>query len=292
MRVPYPGTVESARGRSCRTERGEAGFTLVEALITLTISGILATTLISLLTGQSRFYNRTDQQMNAEQVAQATFDLLSTELRMAAAPDLMVAEADSLVFRYDVVRGVVCEPTGGDEVAMQIYYRTFNLGISSSFVGVAASNPYEEEYTYADSWNPTPTAMGSGPQADCVAAGGDGSGAASDYMRLSGWSANIGWLPERGAMVRGYTRVVYTIKASTFFGSRWAIWRGSQELVGPFESGAAFSYVMNDGSVQSSVSGSSLADVIAVRLTATAVGTGTNPYGVSRPVEFDVPFRN
>lgn len=268
------------------------GFTLVEALITLTISGVLATALISLLTGQSRFYNRTDEQMNAEQVSQATFDLLSTELRMAAPGDLLAASADSVTFRYDLIRAVVCDPTGGDEAAIQVYYRNVNSGISSSFVGVAVSQPYEEAYTYADSWNPTPSATGSGPKADCVAAGGAGTGSDSDYMRLSGWTSNVGAVPDRGAMVRGYSRLTYRIDGSSFFGSRWAIWRGTQELVGPFEAGAAFSYVMTDGSVQSSVVASDFADVRAVRLTATAVGTGTNPYGVSRPITFDVPFRN
>jgi hypothetical protein len=86
--------------------------------------------------------------------------------------------------------------------------------------------------------------------------------------------------------------VTYKFDASSFFVTRWALWRGTQELVGPFEAGAGFSYVMDDGSVQSSAGPSDFADVAAVRLTATAVGEGTNRYDVARPIEFDVPFRN
>ncbi|MFW6083666.1 MAG: PilW family protein [Gemmatimonadota bacterium] len=272
--------------------REEKGFTLVEALIALTIGGIVATALVSLLIGQSRFYERTDDQLEAEQVAQATFDLLSTEIRMAGAGDLLAAESDSLAFRYDVLRGVVCDQTGGDAAAMYVYDRVTNAGLTGSFVGVGVSDPYATTFGYADGWNPTPSGTGSGPKSVCTTAGFPGTGASSDYLELSGWTSHFAATPIRGSMVRGYGRVSYTIEPSTFFASRWSVWRGTQELVGPFESGAAFSYVMADGSLQSSVTSSDFDDVVAVRLTATAVGDGANRFGVNRQVDFEVPFRN
>lgn len=272
--------------------RNEKGFTLVEALIALTISGIVASALVSLLIGQSRFYERTDDQLNAEQVAQATFDLLSTEIRLAGASDLLAAEADSLALRYDVVQGVVCDQTTGDAAAMYVYERTTNAGLTGSFVGIGASGPYTEEFEYADGWNPTPSATGLAPKAVCTLAGFPGTGALTDYVELSGWTGHFSATPSRGTMVRGYGRVSYTIAPSTFFASRWSVWRGTQELVGPFESGAAFSYVMDDGSVQSSVTSSDFDGVVAVRLSATAVGDGANRFGVNRTVDFEVPFRN
>jgi len=279
------------RDRRCALD--ERGFTLVEALIALTISGIVATALVSLLLAQSRFYQRTDDQMSAEQAAQATFDLVSSEIRMAGADDLMEAEADSVTFRFDLLQGIVCEPTGSDEVAMHVFERTANAGLTSSFVGVAVSDPYETTFEYEDSWNPTPSASGSGPRADCVAAGGDGSGPDGDYLRISGWTSRFSaGVPQRGALVRVYGQVTYKLASSSFFDGQWALWRGTQELVGPFEAGATFSYVMSDASVQSSVASSDLEEVVAVRLTATAVGAGTNRYDVERPVVFDVPFRN
>jgi len=279
--------------RSARTALDDRGFTLVEALIALTISGVVATALVSLLVAQSRFYQRTDDQMTAEQAAQATFDLVSSEIRMASADDLMEAEADAVTFRFDLLQGIVCEATGADEVAMHVFERTANAGLTSSFVGVAVSDPFEATFEYEDSWNPTPSASGSGPRADCVAAGGDGSGPDGDYLRISGWTSRFSsGVPQRGALVRVYGEMTYELAASSFFNSRWALWRGTQELVGPFETGATFSYAMSGGSVQSSVTSSDLGDVVAVRLTATAVGAGANRYGVERPMVFDVPFRN
>lgn len=270
----------------------DEGFTLVEALVALTISGIVATALVSLLVGQSRFYQHTDDQLNAEQVAQATFDLLSTEIRMAGATDLLAAEADSLAFRYDVIQAVVCDQTAGDAAAMYVYDRATNAGLTGSFVGIAVSGPYATDFEYADGWNPTPSDTGAGPKGVCSLAGFPATGASSDYLEISGWTSGVGATPIRGALVRGYGRVSYTVEPSTFFSSRWSVWRGTQELVGPFESGATFSYVMADGSVQSSVTSSDFDDVVAVRLTATAVGDGSNRFDVSREVDFEVPFRN
>lgn len=286
-------SMNATLNRYRRMTADEGGFTLVEALVALTISGILASGLISLLIGQSRFYDRTDDQMTAEQVAQATFDMLSAELRMASTTDLIAATADSVTFRFDLARGVVCDSTASDEATIYVYDRTTNAGLTSSLVGIAVSGPYEEEFEYEDSWNPTPTATGGSPKADCVAAGTPATGADADYMRITGWSARFtDGVPERGALVRGYGGLTYRFGASTFFTTRTALWRGTQELVGPFDDSAAFAYVLTDGSVQSSVTGAALDSVAAVRVTATATGEGNNPYNVSRAISFDVPFRN
>lgn len=272
---------------------GEAGFTLVEVIVAMSITGMVATALLSLIMAQSRFYQRTDDQISAEQSAQATFELVSSELRMAGATDLMAAEADSVTFRFDIVQAVVCDSTGSDEATLYVYDRVTNANLTSSFFGVALSLPYETDYEYEDGWNPTASASGSGPKADCVAAGEGGAGLDSDYLRLTGWAGRFtGGVPERGAIVRGYGKVTLRVAASTFFTSRWSLWRGTQELVGPFDAGAAFAYVMDDGSVQASVVPADFSDVAAVRFTATALGNGSNRYDVERPIAFEVPFRN
>jgi len=49
---------------------------------------------------------------------------------------------------------------------------------------------------------------------------------------------------------------------------------------------AAFGYVMADGSVSSTVTGAKLADVLAIRVTATAIDDGDDRF------EFDVELRN
>lgn len=271
----------------------QRGFTLVEALVALTISGIIASALISLLTAQTRFYSRQDDQRVAELTAGATFELFSAEVRGTGASSLLAAEADSVTVRYDLLRGILCDVSVAGDASLFVYDRKTTANLTSSFVGVAASSPYAEDFEYADSWNPTPTATGAVPKAQCVATGTPSTGALSDYLEIAGWDAKFS-APQRqeGTLVRVYGKLTYKIAPSSFFGTRSALWRGTQELIGPFENGAILSYVMDDGTVRSSVALADFDDVAAIRVTATSVGEASNRYNVSRAVNFDVPFRN
>lgn len=273
--------------------KSQAGFTLVEALISLVISGILASAMLSLMLGQSRFYERTDDQIWAEQSNRATFDLMSSELRMASGIDLLAAESDSVAVRFDIMRAIVCDSTAADEATLMVYDTVAAWGLDGGFTGTAYSDPYEEDFEYADAFLPSTVSTGSGPKATCVANGAPSTGSDNTYASLSGWGGNFSdGVPDRGAMVRFYSRLSYRFAASSFFNSRTALWRGAQELVGPFENDAAFSYVMDDGSVENSVSSSDFDEVVAIRVTATAVGDGANRYDVERDLLFDIPFRN
>ncbi|MDP2471090.1 MAG: prepilin-type N-terminal cleavage/methylation domain-containing protein [Candidatus Palauibacterales bacterium] len=273
--------------------KSEAGFTIVEALITLVISGLLASAMLSLLLGQSRFYEHTDDQIWAEQSNRATFDIVSSELRMASATDLLAAESDSVAVRFDIMRAIVCDTTATDEATLMVYDTVAAWGLDGGFLGTAYSDPYEEDFEYADAFLPSTVSTGSGPKATCVANGSPSSNPDNSYAQLSGWGGNFtSGVPDPGAMVRFYSRLSYHFAPSSFFSSRTALWRGSQELVGPYENDAAFSYLMDDGSVQSSVSSANFDQVVAIRVTATAIGDGANRYDVERDLQFDIPFRN
>lgn len=277
----------SARGGS-----GERGFTLVEATVALVISSLVMSALVGLLIGQSRFYDRLDDQINAEQLAEATYELVSGEVRMARGSDLLVAETDSVSFRFDVLQAIVCDSTGPDAAALYTFLRSTAAGLSGSFVGLAVAELGSPKIVYVDGWDPTPVATGLAPKAVCTAAGAPPTGAASDYAILDGWKANLGGdVPGRGDLVRGYQRLSFRMAPSTFFAPNWSLWRGTQELAGPFEPNAAFAYLMDDGSELSSVIAPEFDRVVAVRLVATAVGEGSNPYSVRRSIDFLVPFR-
>lgn len=270
----------------------ESGFTLVEALIALVISGVLASALVSLLIGQSRFYERTDDQMYAEQSLRASMDLVATELRMGSPADLVSAEADSVRIRFDLMRAIVCDTTAADAVTAFVFDRVSDANLAGGPVGTAVSGPYEEPFTYADAWLPTEASTGSGPKASCVATGAPSGLSDPSYAVLTGWSSGIGSRPEPGSVVRMYGYLTYRFAPSTFFSTRTALWRGSQELIGPFDDGATFSYLMADGTVQASVTATDFADVRAIRIVATALGDGANRYDVQRPILLDIPFRN
>lgn len=269
------------------------GFTLVEALVSMVISGVVASALLSLMLGQSRFYEQTDDQLWAEQTNRATFDLVSSELRMASAEDLLAAESDSVAVRFDIMRAIVCDSTAADAAVLMVYDTVAAWGLDGGFVGTAYTDPYVEAFEYADGFLPTTVSTGSGPKATCVANGAPGTNPDNTYAELSGWSGDFAsGVPDLGSMVRFYSRLSYHFAPSTFFTSRTALWRGAQELVGPFENDAMFRYVMDDGSVKNSVAASKFDEVEAIRLIVTAVGDGANRYSVERDLQFDIPFRN
>ena len=273
--------------------QSQDGFTLVEAMVGLVISGLLASAALSLMLSQTRFYEHTDDQMWAEQSNRATVDLVSSELRMASAEDLLAARSDSVAMRFDIMRAIVCDSTAADQATLMVYDTVAAWGLDGGFVGTAYSGPYEEVFDYADAFLPATASTGSGPKAICVANGAPSTGPDNTYATLSGWGGNFtGGVPDRGSIVRFYSRLSYHFAPSTFFQSRTALWRGAQELVGPFKNDAAFSYVMDDGTLKNSVPNPQLDEVVAIRLTVTAVGDGANRYDVERELQFDIPFRN
>ena len=207
-------------------EPDESGFTLIEALIALVISGILASALVSLLIGQSRFYERTDDQMYAEQSLRASMDLVATELRMGAPDDLVAAQEDSVTIRFDVIRGIVCDTTGADAVTAFAFERITDANIGGGAVGTAMSGPYDEPFTYADAWLPTESATGSGPKTSCLATGAPAGLSDDSYAVLTGWTSGMGVRPDPGSVLRFYGSLTYRFAPSTFFATRTALWRG------------------------------------------------------------------
>lgn len=301
--VPGRRTARAVAPTGTSGPAGREGFTLVEMLIALAITGIMATAVISLLMGQNRFYGSTDDVVRAEQNLRATSDLLGSELRGiypgtgsgSSGSDLVTAADDDLTFRLDTHRGVVCETTA-DDVYVFLFSEPSAPNVKSSGRGYAVREAYSDsEWLFDDSYDPTGSmqrATGEGHSiADACENGAGPAATSTNYDRFvvfEDWGGTID--PEIGAILRIYGEVTYEFGPSDF-GSGTAIFRNDQELAAPFESDAAFAYV-TDAGVQSSVSSGSFHDVERIRLSATAVGEGANRYDVTRDLEFDIPLKN
>ena len=273
-----------------RAHPGTGGFTLIEVLIALVISTVVGGALISLLVGQSRFYARNDELLTAERNVRAAIDMISTDLRVAAPEDLVAATPDSVSLRYDVIRGIVCDSTDTDEIAGYILDTLGTFGLTTTVQGLAFSEPYDSAFVYGDGFLGTLTATGAGPKAVCVANGAPGTLPDAYYRSVTGWVAEFGNVPDRGSYVRGYRLLTYRF-APSVFASGTAIWRGDAELVGPVADSASFSYVMADGTVQTTVTGADLANVIAIRLSG-ATEDEDDRFEVAKEFSFDVELRN
>ncbi|MFQ5890055.1 MAG: PilW family protein [Gemmatimonadota bacterium] len=272
--------------------RHHGGFTLVEMLIAIVITGVLGAAVMSLLLSQNRFYGKNDDVIYAQQSLRAAVDLMSAELRMASPGDLLAATPDSVSFRFDVLRAVVCDSTGADEATLFVYDSVSNANLVTGFSGTAYSGPYDSAFVYADGWTGVVGSTGATPKATCTGLGAPATSADVYYRTVTGWQGNFAQgVPDRGSLVREYGRLTYRF-ASSGFGTGQALWRGSQELVSPFQNGAAFSYVMADSTVQSTVAVAAFPNVRSVRVTAVALGDQANRFNVQRSIQYDIPLRN
>lgn len=268
--------------------RGSRGFSLVEVLVTLVVVGVVGAGVVGVLLGQYGFYGQSDDRTYAQQSLRAGADLISTELRMADPADVLAAVSDSISVRFDVWRAVVCQSSQATGTATVFVYDSVESpNVPSGFRGYAFSDPYSEAWDNEDA-PPLSLSPGSG-QITCESRGAPAGRASWRYRTISGWllPGAFDSVPDRGAVVTRYGRLTYRLEASSFDEGGLAVWRNRQELVSPFERGAAFSYVMVDGTVQSSVAPADRRDVRAVRLVGTALGQGENRYGVDSELRLD-----
>lgn len=270
--------------------RRRGGFTLVEVLVALVVGGIVAGALVSILLGQTRFYERNESTVNAQQNLRAAVDLISAELRLASPADIIEAQLDSVSVRFATARAVVCAV---DPVALTttlfVFHNVTNANLPAGFRGTAYSGPYAATFAYADNATGTIVSSGAGPRGVCVATGAPGTGADADYIELSTFPFQAA--AEVGGVVQLYRRLTYRF-ANSVFGSGVAIWRGSQELVGPFDASSEFNYWLRDGTkIKGKVPDPQLSDVNAIRIVATAVDE-SDRFDIERSLEFDIPLRN
>lgn len=280
-------------GARRREPRSHAGFTLIEVMIGLVLAAIVGGTIMSLLTGQIRYYERAAAAVNAQQNLRAASDLAASELRMAQPLDVIAAESDSVSIRFDVARGVVCDTTSSDQAVLFVYDTVPNAVVQTGVTGIAYSGPYDSAFVYADAYTGTVTSSGAGPRSTCVNNGAPGTLPPSAYRSVSGWQAAFPGpgVPPRGSTVRRYGQLTYRF-APSIFGTGFGLFRGALELAGPFDPTSSFSYVMANGTVQSSVTGPGLPNIRAVRINAIAIDDGNPHFALQRSLQLDIRFRN
>lgn len=267
------------------------GFTLVELLVALVISGLVGTAVVSLLLGQGLFLRRSQNLALADQGLRAAADLMGAELREAAPADLLAARPESVTVRFGVLRAVVCDSAGADQAAVFVYDSAAGPNLPGGITGTSVLLPDDSVWARADGFTASVGAMGAVPRAVCAARGTPAGDPASRYRILSGWRAAFPrGLPPRGSLVRAFGTLTYRLAPSRF-SPGLALWRGRQELVPSFERGATFLYLMRDASVVAAVAPTGLPDVRAVRFAATATA-GRGRATMRRSLVYEIRLRN
>lgn len=269
------------------SERRRAGFSTVELLVTLVITGIVGTAIVQLLVDQNQFYGALDQRALTERSTRATSELLHRELRSTAPQDLLSADASGFTIYQDSLRATVCTASSG-EVAAYLYHESSSPRLQSGTEATFYRDVQNGSYDYLS--NP-PTLLytgtdGPNPKQSCT---DNGAPSGADDDRYVQWDWPGATLPNAGTAVQVIGEVSYSLESSDF-GEGTALWRNGTELLGPFTPESAFSYRMDDGTETSSPG--TLADVRAILFDGQVRESGQSREENRRDVRLDVTLRN
>ena len=270
------------------SERGLNGFSLIEAIVSIVMGMMVAAAALALLNGQLRYHGHGSEARVAHRTLRTVGSIVSAELRAVGPTDLLMAESDSVVWRAPLVRAVTCGSTGTDEIALFAYDSVGSANLPRGFRGTAVRGPYDTVAVFADGWVAFETPNASAA-AMCGSLGVPTGSPASAFRTASGWTSGPGATPEQGSQVIRYGRLALRLSPNARGGR--SLRRNGQEIAAWLDAGAAFEYVMSDGSIRASVAAVDLPGINAVRISFAATGGELDRFGVRRPLVHDVPLR-
>ncbi len=99
------------------TAHKERGFSLVELMVALVVSGILVGVVFQFLLGQGQVARFQTAREEVQQNARVALDLISSDLRAVGPQGIVEAESNRIVFHTPRAWGIVCGPSGTTDVA-------------------------------------------------------------------------------------------------------------------------------------------------------------------------------
>jgi prepilin-type N-terminal cleavage/methylation domain-containing protein len=279
--------------------RNRAGFTLVEVIIALVITGVLGAAITSVFITQTSFYDRQEKVGSARGVSRGAMNLLTSELRMVERDSGVVeATANRLVLRVPFAMGVACGGTG-TALAMR-YLPTDDIvlnAMSEVTTNVYAGHAWrgtDGRYRYTDSQTTTP-ALNMGA-AVCAAANVREIPGGGTLTLLTPSVADV----PVGAPVLLYQRVRYEFKGSTTVPGRRGLYRTTlrnnleEELVAPFTDGARFNFYVNDAATAVAAPPTALAQMTGVEIVLDGLSERPDSDGSHQavPLSTSIFFRN
>jgi prepilin-type N-terminal cleavage/methylation domain-containing protein len=260
---------------TARRARPDApGFTLVELLVALVISGVVATSILQLVRAESRFVATQGARSEVLQNARGTLETLGSELRAISGAGLLEARDTAIRFLYPRVYGVLCADAaaGAAELTLTVPWLGSDAAYGVQAGGALASNTGIAVRTRAEGWRTARAseAVLAAPGASCVEAGA--SGAELRQLRVRGLVLPAA--AERGDLAYLYEELKYDLGISSGIPGVW-VRRSSglaggvlsqQPLAGPVvkRGGLTFRYQLRSGVAKGSLTAAELAEAAAI----------------------------
>lgn len=273
-------------GRSGR--RADAGFTLLEAIVALTLSGLIVLLVTASFVAQNDYYAYIMDRQVVQETARSLVEYVATELRAVTADGFTVAEEERLAIRQPIGLGAVC----GFQSADSYVHLTLDVAeLDTDEVAGYAIRDEAGSWAYAAaSWSSMSSGSGAAAAA-CADRGADTAGVADEYRSLRLTDPP----PDPGTVVLLFRELELEIGDSELMPGTRALFAsvaggGSMELGTGLTGEAGFRYLL-DGSYLSTVSGADLSGIEGVRLIVEAESAREQP-AFAYTLTLDVPLTN
>ena len=279
------------------TGAARAGFTMVEALVALTISSALVVMVGAVFLVQNQFFGWLLLRSQVQENARSITELVGSEMRTVAANGVILADSSRMAIRSPIVSAPACGAEGTDS-----YVHVPGGSASIDEDDVAALGVLDTatgQWTFYDATWAQLEASGGTPAATCEANGADTVGVSSEFLRLKVGTVIGGAAPAVGTVLMLCRKTEFKFAASVLDPGVRALFRGEYgetlvELATGLDDDAHFEYRYGTTTHYKVVTGSNLPLVAGLRIVAESVGRGDS--GARTTFEFgwtvDVPLPN
>ena len=271
------------------------GFGLAELIVAMLIAGIIGIALARLVINQARFAGTQDSMMRTRGAARAALNVLSFELRSVTRGGIMTASRDSIDIRVPYAFGMTCGYASGQTAVALFPPDSAVWANAASTTSGLAYLDATNTWTFLDG-----VTRSAGSTSTCYTVSPPVRVLYSPGGQAWGVYASGTTVPT-GTIVYFYQKIRYAFAASTQMPGRIALWRTTlangnrEELVAPFDTSAAFNFLVGTMIVPSSTAPAVLDSISGLRLKLNAQSEDT-PQGRSVPLLFkltsDIIFRN
>jgi hypothetical protein len=248
--------------------------------VAVTLSSILMTLVTTLFFAQNQFYAEAIVRSHVQENARSVTEFVAAELRGLGGEAFTLAESRQFVVRRPLVVGIVCNIRNNDT---NVYLPLNGEAVPADDVaGYAVRDGVGGWAYYAEVWEDLTHSNQEGPVAAgyCAPNGIDTVGIIDDFYSLHDVPNVALPPPDTGSVLMLYQDRHYQFKASDLEAGSIGLYLGNFgddlfELATGMTPAAGFQYRLRGNTVyQSTVTGSQLRDIDAVRLIATAESTG------------------
>ena len=259
------------------------GFTLLELLIAVTITAVLATALTRILLSDARFVSLQESMMAARQTARAAQNVTAVELRMVSDGGLIAAASDSVMVRVPYAFGIGCDADGVDRIAalMPTDSLMYVTAIPDGLMQRQSNGSYVPQNVTSVS-----------PSTDLTECTDENVRVVPGGTLVAIRPANV---VQAGQIFYLYQTISYRFAASTDLPGRIGLWRrlntgAYEELVAPFDSTARFRFLIGSNTQPIDVAPADLTTVAGLELKIVTESYEI-PQGKSTYENFDLPIQ-